>query len=238
MNYAKVIDADTLIIRFFSWGVSDAPHLITCINYEAEVPFREYEVSDISAINLLSNELNCLQMTQEQDFSVECKLLCVKKGVVNNVICLNSEYIMIDGKVYFCNKSIVNTIDTIMSKISPSIEKFSYTPERLGEEYYKGKGELYNILSSQYNKIKKEYDIKGVTTLEIFCKADKKGKTKVANVRVFNNNIRTEDKLKMEKEINKWFLHKIRWKKDDTRMNADWIKIYYKSSKTELFIQH
>ena len=122
MNYAKVIDADTLIIRFFSWGVSDAPHLITCINYEAEVPFREYEVSDISAINLLSNELNRLQMTQEQDFSVECKLLCVKNGVVNNVICLNSEYIMINGKVYFCNKSIVNTIDTIMSKISPSIE--------------------------------------------------------------------------------------------------------------------
>ncbi len=237
-NYAGIIDADALIIRFFTWNIDDVPHLITCNNYESEIPFQEYKITDTSAIELLNNEIDYLQMTHEQDFCVACKLLCVKNGIVNKVICLNKKYIMINGKVYFCDNTIVNTLDSIMNKNTLSTERLNNTQEKSGEEYCGGKEELYNLLSSYYHKLERKYNINGITTLEIFCKADKKGKTKFANIKLYNKEINSEDKLKMEKEINKWFLHKIRWRKNDTRMNADWIKIYYKSSKTELFIQH
>lgn len=67
-NYAGIIDADALIIRFFTWNIDDVPHLITCNNYESEIPFQEYKITDTSAIELLNNEIDYLQMTHEQDF--------------------------------------------------------------------------------------------------------------------------------------------------------------------------
>ena len=96
--------------------------------------------------------------------------------------------------------------------------------------------EAIRELNSQNNGI--SIPMGGIIGEGVQFLADKKGKTKFANIKLYNKEINSEDKLKMEKEINKWFLHKIRWRKNDTRMNADWIKIYYKSSKTELFIQH
>lgn len=235
-NYARVIDADTLIIRFLTWNVGDVPHFTTCINYESEVPFHEYKITDTSAIDILNNEIDCLKKTQEQDFCVACKLLCVKNGIVNNVLCMNTKYIMINGNVYLCDKSIVNTIDTLMNRITLSTERFNYVPEKFGGDYCKGREELYNILSIYYRKLGIKYNISGPTKIEISCKANKKGKTKVVNVRLHNKGINREDKIKIEESINKWFLRKIRWKKNNTRMKADWIKVYYDPSKTELFI--
>lgn len=227
--HARVIDVDTLIIRFFTWEVVDVPHLITCINYETEVPYKEYVVTDTSAINTINEKIKDLHSTQEQDFCVACKLLCIKNGTISDIICLNKDYIMIDGKVFSCDRSIVNIIDTLINKIPPSKEKFSYKPEKFGAEYCKGKEELNKLLSSYYNKIKKEYKIKGITKFEILCKANKKGYTKTVKVKLYNKDISSTDKHKIENNITEWFKRKIKWKKNNTRMNADWINIYFKS---------
>ena len=227
--HARVIDADTLIIRFFTWEVVDVPHLITCINYETEVPYKEYAVTETSAINTINEKFKDLHSTQEQDFCVACKLLCIKNGAISNIICLNKDYIMIDGKVFSCDRSIVNIIDTLTNKTPPSEKKISYKPEKFGAEYCKGKEELNKLLSSYYNKIKKTYQIKGITKFEILCKASKKGYTKTVQVKLYNKNINSTDRQKIENYITEWFKRKIKWKKNNTRMNADWINIYFKS---------
>lgn len=228
-NYAN-IDVDTIVIRFMTWNVDDAPHLITCINFETEVPYCEYIVSDMSKITSLDDKLHNLRATKNLDFCVGCKLLYIKKGVVKNVICLNNKYVMENGIVYFCNDSLINMIDSLTKSITASAKKFNYMPELYGEEFSKGKKELHKILSSYYDKLRKKYNVHGTTRLEIFCKANKKGKTTVANTRLYNKEINTEYIVKIEKLFNRFFLKKIRWKKNSTRMNADWIKVYYKSA--------
>ena len=42
---------DSLYIRYFSWEDSIQPHIITCTNFEYEMPYTEYCVSDKNAIN-------------------------------------------------------------------------------------------------------------------------------------------------------------------------------------------
>ena len=69
----------------------------------------------------------------------------------------------------------------------------------------------------------------GDTRIVVYCKSNKKGKTtKIERVRIYNTNLSDSQTKDIEQLIYRFFMKKVRWKPDETRMQSDWMTIYYK----------
>ena len=103
---AVAADQDSLIIRFFSWEM-ESPHNITCLNFENEVPYREYIITSPVVIDSMSDQLQKLQKCKDNDFLVGCKLYFIKNGKANRVFCMNNNSVFSNNIFY---KNIVSFI--------------------------------------------------------------------------------------------------------------------------------
>ena len=73
---------DTLCIRFLSWDTYNLPHIVTCNNFEDELPYTEHRVCSKTAVVKLLESLKELRQTVDTDFSVGCKLFFLSDGNV------------------------------------------------------------------------------------------------------------------------------------------------------------
>ncbi len=224
-------NVDTLYIRFFSWEEYNQPHIITCTNFEYELPYTEYCISDQIKINRFLNNIDELQETSDTDFSVGCKIFFMRDGKVVKTACLNSHYVLINGKTYFCTKDLIDHINSMMYDGALVDTQKKYIYGKYGDEYIHGREALLSKFETYLAKkipdpIKKSGDIRIV----VYCKSDKMGKTTRVDPRVYrvNNKLSDGEKKYIEGLITKFFTRKVKWKPDYTRMKSDWIKIMYK----------
>ena len=61
---SNAANKDSLIIRFFSWQM-ESPHNITCLNFENEVPYKEYIITSPVVIDSMSDQLQKLQKCKD-----------------------------------------------------------------------------------------------------------------------------------------------------------------------------
>jgi len=220
---------DSMYIRYFSWEDYNQPHLITCTNFEYELPYSEYCISDQITIYKFLDKINDLQNTSNTDFSVGCKILFIGDGKVVKTACLSSKFVLINGRTYFCTKDLIDYIDNMVHNgvLVDTHNKYIYG--RYGDEYIHGREALFlkfetYLAKNIPDKIKKSGDIRIV----VHCKSDKKGKTTRVVPKVYNNKLSDCEKKDIECLITKFFTHKVKWRPDDTRMMSDWITINYK----------
>jgi len=224
------IDVDTVFIRYMSWETHGQPHLVTCNNFEEEMPYTEYCVSDRSEIDRLLGSMKELPKTPDTDFCVGCKLLFLHKGTVVKKACLNSKYVMTSGQSYLCTQELMNTINDIMHNGVIMNRQDRFLPNKYGDEYIHGREALFSELEAYYAKhVPESIRKNGDTRIVIYCKSNKKGKTtKIERVRIYNTNLSDSQTKDIERLIYRFFMRKVRWKPDETRMQSDWITIYYK----------
>ena len=223
-------EVDSLYIRYFSWENYMQPHIITCNNFEDELPYTEYCVSDRSEIDRLLGSMKELPKTSDTDFCVGCKLLFLHKGMVVKKACLNSKYVMTGGQSYLCTQELMNTINDIMHKGVIMNRQDRFLPNKYGDEYIHGRETLFSELEAYYAKhVPESIRKNGDTRIVVYCKSNKKGKTtKIESVRIYNTNLSDSQTKDIEQLIYRFFMRKVRWKPDETRMESDWITIYYK----------
>jgi len=222
-------EVDTLYIRFFSWEDYKQPHIITCNNFEYELPYTEYCITDQSAINKLLDTMKRLSKKSDTDFCVGCKMFFVHDNKVVKTACLNSKYILIDGQTYSCTEDLVSTTNDMMRNGVLIDTQKKYLCGKNGDEFIRGREVLLSKLKTYLNRnIPKEIKKLGDIRIVIHCQSDKKGKTTRVEPHVYNNKLSEFQKKNIECLIAKFFLSKVKWKPDETRMKSDWIDIMYK----------
>ena len=220
---------DSLYIRYFSWEDSIQPHIITCTNFEYEMPYTEYCVSDKNAINRLLNCMNDLQKYSDVDFNVGCKLFFLHRNKLVKTACLNTKYILTCGNTYYCTKELLNCIDSMMYHGAMVDIKERYISRKYGDEYNLGREFLFSKLETYLAKaipdtIRNWED----TRIVVNCKSNRKGKTTRTKIQIYNKELSSSQKIVLEHLIYKFFTHKVKWIPDETRMKSDWITIMYK----------
>lgn len=222
-------DMDSLYIRYFSWEESKQPHIITCTNFEYELPYTEFCISDQSEICRLLDSMNELQKVSDIDFSVGCKVFFLNRNKVVKTMCLNSKYILINGNTYYCTKELVNCIDRMMSHGAMVDTQKMYISGKYGDEYHLGREALFSKLEKYLARaIPKIIKNCKDTRIVVHCKPNKKGKTTQIEIQIYNKELSNDQKKALEQQIYKFFMRKAKWMPDETRMRSDWITIMYK----------
>lgn len=227
-GFSQTVDVDTLIVRFFSWDMDDSPHAVRPLNFEYEVPYKEYIITDDSVISSIRTALKNEQKGISDSFNVGCKLIFVKNGNVESVVSMNSDYIRYKGKV-FLNNSTKEIIDNIFNVHKENRILDKYLPDRNESEYIGGKEELFNLLSSNFPKILNGIELKNDVKFRVRCKASTNGKTLCADIDVYGS-CSQDEKNVIRKRLKSFFLHNVRWKRNLDRTKNDIITILYKVS--------
>ena len=123
----------------------------------------------------------------------------------------------------------MNCIDSMMCHGTIVDFKKKYISGKYGDEYYLGRDSLFSKFETYLARtvpetIKNSED----TRIVVHCKSNKKGKTTRTEIQVYNKDFSGSQKIVLEQLIYKFFMHKIKWMPDETRMESDWITIMYK----------
>lgn len=224
---------DSLYVRFFSWEEYKQPHIITCTNFEHELPYTEFCISDQTMINKFLAATKELSITSDTDFCVGCKIFFMHDSQVIKKACLNSQHMLIDGKTYLCTKDLINIVDSMMHNGVLVDTQKMFLSDRYGDEYIHGREALLAKLETYLAK-KLPETIKrcGDSRIVVHCKSDKKGKTTKVEPQIYNDRLSDVQKKYIISLVTKFFIRKVRWKSDDTRMSSDWITIMCKFKST------
>ena len=226
--YSLCNNIDSIVIRYVSWEQYARPHTTSCVNFEYDVPYKEYTIKDRKDINELVNCLKNLKPTENRDFSVGCKLLFIKGNAVVKIVALNSDYLLLKGKTDQSPLGAIRFINDVISRTNRNEVEYSYRPDRLGNEFSKGRIELYNKLYKHLKKQKNGIKITGDTRLVAYCKVNKAGHTrKVLQLNIYNEELTGMDKAFIEENLYVFF-NRIKWKKNNTRMECDMVVINFK----------
>ena len=139
---------DTLYIRFFSWEDYKQPHIITCNNFEYELPYTEYCITDQIAINKLLDTMKKLPKITDTDFCVGCKLFFVRDTQVVKTACMNSKYILINGQTYSCTEDLVSTTNDMICSDALVATQKKYLCGKNGDEFIRGREVLISKLKT------------------------------------------------------------------------------------------
>lgn len=229
ITLSKNNDADTLIVRFLTWEEDGYPHMTTCSNFENDVPYKEWAIHETTYVDSLYSEIDNLERVKDKDFQVCCKLLIISKEKTIKTICLNEHYLLMDGKTYICSKKVKELIDKIMRTYPSRVNEHRYLPDVYGNEYPEGRDELFKKIRSLLKKELRQIENDSSVRAFIICKVNKKGRTtRVLMVKIISKDLPIVLQDKIKKRLTYILLHKIKWKKDNTRMNPDTITLPFK----------
>ena len=133
---SNAANKDSLIIRFFSWQM-ESPHNITCLNFENEVPYKEYIITSPVVIDSMSDQL------QKELSSQDLRCLLAGFGVG-----LSWASAIVNFEKIYCSKDVVDIelagYQVITTLVDLMIEAVRY-PEKAYSQL------LINRVSSQYH---------------------------------------------------------------------------------------
>lgn len=226
---SKTIDADSLVVRFMSWNMDGSPHSITCLNYEYDVPYKEFTITDRMKIESLGSAIKSASRVKNTEFNVGCKLFFVKDDMVVEEVCMDKDYTLRRGKMYLSSTEVKNIIDGIMETESLNTDKFHYMPDRYGNEYVYGRDSLFRYFDSNMCRIAKTMRLTDDVIIVTHIEAEKSGKTaKIIDMKIYSKGLDENGKTRIEEEIRHILMRKIRWKKNLNRKKSDTISINYK----------
>ena len=223
---SNAVNKDSLIIRFFSWQM-ESPHNITCLNFENEVPFREYIITSPVVINSISDQLQKLQKCKDKDFQVGCKLYFIKSGKVNRVFCMNNNSVFSNNIFYKNNKDVIKNINQLIAIYPKAENDCNYSPKEFGDEFAQGRDSLFRILHTSMAETIKNLNYNDTLIVTIYCKAYKSGKTKSIVINPANKKSLSNIEKRIIMKLRDILMTKITWSKNLERMDNDVIIFPY-----------
>jgi hypothetical protein len=213
-------ETDSLLIRYSDWDI-EPTHISTCSNFERLNGYqKEYVVFSRCHVDSLKLLLANLQEKDDEYFPVRCKLYIFDSDTIKEKICINKSNIMLNGKNYANNDTIIRYINYLMN-IYPQCDTERFLPDYLGDEYITGKDSLYNLLKNRINDIAYHINYYGEFVMNIKCNADKKGRTIGTAVRIVKPQNASKAEKRIARQIRKFIIHHISWKEDVDRSIFD-----------------
>ena len=212
---------DTLLIRFFRWN-SEAIHPVTCLNFENVVGItNEYQVTSVDRIDSLNNLLNHLKTSEDEPFTVGCKLYFIHAGKLVKGVCMNESHVLMNGKAFFNDDSVVTFINRLMETTKTVKCNTSYYPDFIGSEYIEGSDSLFSLLRKYLTHYTRKINYTGDMNFYITCRANQKGRNTMVNVRVLKFDKLSKQQERILKSLIKFIKKKIFWKEDNNRTFKD-----------------
>ena len=98
--HAQSARVDSLLIRFNDWDTQPI-HVSTCSNFERLRGYnKEIIVSETRYVDSLKFLLSDLVETEDVYFPVSCKIYIYDTDTVRLKICMNRNYVILNGKMY------------------------------------------------------------------------------------------------------------------------------------------
>ncbi|MCF0208375.1 MAG: hypothetical protein HUK07_02905 [Bacteroidaceae bacterium] len=226
ISSAKACDADSVLIRFVDWDI-EHPNTASYCNFEREVPYKEFLLPVSRPLTGLMSKIAQLEEVPDVDFQVACKLLCIKQGQVLHKICMNKQYVLIDGVCKRNTADVVNIVNIVMDSGIEKSNTNRFLSDYFGNEYTEGWGSLSHKLDTLLHD---SLLVKQTVRMSAHLKADKNGNTTATSIQVYSEALSHKEIAAIREKLHSFFLHSVKWKKEPMRMKKDWIYIVYKYS--------
>ena len=215
-------EADSLLIRYSDWNV-DPSHVSTCSNFEVLNGYeKEFIIPTSIHVDSLEKLLAHLQEQEDIYFPVRCKIYIFSGDTVREKICMNKTTIAYRGKTYDNNDTIVCFINQLMHDF-PSCKSERFLPDIIGANYVEGRDSLYHLLTKELEKWASTYFYCGTTIFTVRCKANKKGKTTSADIKIRKPEFPNKTERRMAELLRQYMISHIRWEEDPDRSPYDFI---------------
>ena len=216
---------DTVVIRYHKWGV-EPTHIVPCIKFEREYGIKkEYKITEKALTDSLKKLLGSLKKGKEKRLSVECKIYFINNGEVKREVCLNSKYVMDNGKIRKNNPLLISFINRLMITHSSSECDKRFYPSYIGNEFEGGVDSLYSYLNNEINKNNKLSNVEKTRFL-IRCNVSKKGKSNNIDLRFIKCPSPNNSQLELYKHLYN-IIRKIKWKSNPNRTKLDISEFYF-----------
>lgn len=199
---------DSIVIKQAPWHI-ETPVAVTCHNFENDVSFMEYHVTDSTIISALIRELSCLKKSNTKSLDVRCKIYFYSSGDICKSACIDPADVLYDSELYKLSPTLKNTIDSI-TNISKRGKLITTTKmDNRDIPFPNGSDSLYQCLLSQSEELY-EYIDKPIV-LVVICQIDSQGNTMNTKIKDKDNNPINNKTKELFDKISDIFVNKIKW---------------------------
>ncbi|WP_155808720.1 hypothetical protein [Xylanibacter brevis] len=212
---------DSIVVKHAPWHL-ETPANVTCRDFENEISYEEYHISDSAVISDIVKEFYSLKESHAKTLDVRCKLYLYSQGVVLMSACMDPYHILYDGVLYNLPPSLKNKIDRMHKNSTPKISMKKDLSSERGFPFPNGRDSLFSYLSSELNGITRM--IEKTVSLTVNCQIDSHGNT--IKVVVRNNDHNNCDNVKkLVTKLKEIFVNDIKWIPDKERFPFEVVNI-------------
>lgn len=213
---------DSIVIKQAPWHIM-TPSDVTCSNFENDIYYNEYHISDSSVITDIVREINSLKPSNGKSLNVRCKLYFYSHGQVFSSACLDPHHVLYDGALYYLSPSFKNKIDNVIKNNTPKkpINKEVFAKRDI--PFPNGRDSLYTYLMSVSEEFIKK--IEKPIALTVNCQIDNQGNTIKVVIRNRENTTPDENVKDLFIKLTKVFMNDIKWIPDKERFPYDFVSI-------------
>lgn len=218
----NIQDIDSVVILQAPWHII-TPADISCSNFEYDMSYKEYHISDSTTIFDIVRELSCLKAAKVKSLDVRCKINFYSYGKVCVSACMDSRHVLYDGTLYEKSQSFIGLIDWVEKINKPKEPASRCRHSKRDIPFPNGRDSLYSYLS-----MKLEGVLNAITEPMIMivdCQIDKSGNTMNVIIRNEKNMKLSDNSIKIISKIRALFMKEIKWIPDKERFPFDVVTI-------------
>jgi len=222
MNHIKI---DSIVVKQAPWHIM-TPADVTCSNYENEISYKEYHISDSNVISDIVRELSCLKESHAKSLNVRCKIYFYSHGEAYMSACMDSYHILYDGFLYYLSPSLKNKIDCMIKNGTPRKPMNKDVYAKTDFPFPNGRDSLYSYLLSESDELIKR--IEKTVALTVNCQIDNHGNTIKVIIRNRDHTIPDNDIKELVKKMTEIFMNDIKWIPNKERYPYETVTIHMK----------
>ena len=204
-NHIKV---DSVVIKKAPWHIL-TPTDVTCINFDDDISYKEYHISDSIVISDIVRELSCLKESQGKSLDVRCKIYFYSHGKAYMSACIGPSRVLYDGALYFMSPSLKKKIDSLI-KNSTSRKPLNKGVHAKREfPFPNGRDSLYSYLQTRSDEFIKK--IEKTVALTVHCQIDSHGNTIKVTIRNRDRTTPGDDMKELVTKLTEVFMNDIKW---------------------------
>ena len=204
-NHIKI---DSVVIKKAPWHIL-TPADVTCINFEDDISYKEYRISDSIVISDIVRELSCLKESQGNLLDVRCKIYFYSHGKAYMSACIGPSRVLYDGALYLLSPSLKNKIDSLIknSTSRKPMNKGGYAKREI--PFPNGLDSLCSYLQTKSDELIKK--IEKTVALTVKCQIDNHGNTIKVTIRNRDRTTPGDDMKELVTKLTEVFMNDIKW---------------------------
>lgn len=213
---------DSIVIKLAPWHIT-TPSDVTCFNFENDISYKEFHISDSIIISKIVRELRCLKKSRGKTMDVRCKIYFYSQGKTYISTCIDLYHVLYDGVLYQMSPSLKKTIDSVTRKYTAMEPVRTIIPTKKGIPFPHGRDSLYTYLFSKLEDVINT--IENPIALIVNCQIDSQGNTMKVIITDRHNTKLNDDSMELISALRVIFMKDIKWIPNKERFPFDCVTI-------------